>query len=215
MNTRSMVLSLSMLLSVGTQSNARYLDHETALKVVAKLKVFEKNPEMIEALEQELEQKYVRWLRPRDRNKLHSLMLERLSVAEHEPLNQREYTIDVLEMIHEELIGLINKYGYRAELIALAYKANDLKNRINSSYKVYPFDKEPYPGEKRAAQDLLAEVLLTDIVFERVEKRVNDHVKKVESKNDSVNEDTKGEEKDLKESQPESEPYEETDTPRE
>jgi hypothetical protein len=172
----TMVITLSMLASAHHEMQAdRYVNYDRTLKVTAQLKALERNPELAAAFEKDFEQKYFRILRPREYNKLYALILDLLSTAEFKPLNQQENALQILEMINDELRGLINRHGYREELIALSYRASLLCSEINRSSWVNPISAAAI---KRSIQDLLAEALLTDMVFERIKHCVTKHVEK-------------------------------------
>jgi len=202
MNHRSkVVLALSMLLSAHHGMNARYLNYDRILQVVAKLKVLGKDTEKIEMFEKNFKSNYVNswFLMPREYNKLLALMLDLLDTADSKAPTPKEKILQVLEMLDNELKGLINCYGYQKELVALSYRTSELRLKITQGTL---FFNMTYAAElKRLAQDLLAESLLTESSAESIVRCVKDHTKKIEEK-----------EKEQKRSQPiEPNPYEETD----
>jgi hypothetical protein len=169
--------------------------------VIAKLKALGRNTEKVEAFEKIFKSSYVNsWLLlPREYNKLSALMVELLDTADKKSATQQDTTLKVLEMIDEELKGLINRHGYRKELVALSHKTSQLHLNIAKNSAINPL----YLAElKRLAQDLLAECLLTESSAESIEKRVKDYTRKIKEK------ETQNEQK---KTQPESEPHEGTD----
>ena len=205
MDKKIAVLTLSMLLSFhhGLHAQARYLNYNRIIEVTAKLKALERNRDKVEAFEKNFKSSYVNsWiLFPRKYNAINTLMLELLDTAETKPANPHSATLQVLEMIDDELKGLINRYGYRKELIALSHRTSQLRATLNKGIPLNPL----YAARlKQEAQDLLAEVMLTESSGDAVEKYVKKHVQKMKQKE---------EEKEQKKSQPtEPESYEGTDS---
>jgi|SRR5271155_2545098 len=198
--TGRVVLALSMLASTHytMQAAGRYLDYGRILQVVAKLKALGVQTPKVEAFEKNFKSSYVNswFLLPREYNKIFALILELLDTADHKAVNQKDAMLNVLEMLDDELKGLINRYGYRKELVALSHKTSELRVNIIKTDSMNTW----YIAElKRAAQDILAEALLTDSSAESIERRIKNHAKKEQ-------------EKEQKKSQTiEPEPYEETD----
>ncbi len=168
MQKNLIILTLSMLLSVHPDIQARYVNYDRAIQVIAKLKALEKNSAQIEMCKKQFESKYSRLLLPRDYNALNTLMIELLNTAEQQKLpNQQEMLLNVLHVIDDELMGLINRYGYSKELIALSYKTTSLHAEISKGAWLNPI----YAAErKRLIQDLLAQAIMTDVVFEAIQK---------------------------------------------
>lgn len=200
-HTRNVVLTLSMLLSVyhGVHAN-RYLNYDRIIQVVAKLKTLSKDTAKIELFEKNFKGSYVNswFLLPREYNKILALMLELLDTTDHKSVNQKDTLLNVLEMLDEELRGLINCYGYRKELVALSHRTDELRIKI---VKGALFLNALHAAEiKRAAQDLIAEALLNEDSAKSIERCLKERTKKMEEK-----------EKDLKKSrQIEPDPYEES-----
>lgn len=197
--TRTIVLTISMLLGAHHGMHARYLNYDRIIQVVAKLKALGKDTEKIETFEKNFKSGYVNswFLLPREYNKIFALMLDLLDTADHKSANQKDTILQVLEMLDDELKGLINRYGYRKELVALSHRTSELRLKIT---KGALFFNTLYAAElKRAAQDLLAESLLTESSAESITRCIKDHTRKKEEQ-----------EKEQKKSQPaEPEPYHE------
>ena len=125
-------------------------------------------------------------------------MLEFLDTTDHKPATQKDALLNVLEMLDEELKGLINRYGYRKELVALSQATNDLRIKVIKG----PFIANPiYEAElKRIAQDLIAKALLDQELSKSIERCMQEHMKKKEKneKKDPNNPPKDSDEKDRK-----------------
>jgi hypothetical protein len=200
--TTRVLLTLSMLASVHHGIKAtRYLNYDRIIQVIAKLKALGKNTDKVEAFEKNFKNSYVTsWvLLPREYNKLSVLMVELLDTADKKSATQQETMLQVLEMIDDELKGLLNRHGYRKDLVALSYKTSDLRVNLARNSTINPL----YLAElKRSAQDILAESLLNESTSESIEKRVKDHMRKLKEKETQ---------KEQKKSQTEQNPHEGTD----
>jgi hypothetical protein len=188
-----------MLLSTysGIHADRRYLNYDRIIQVVAKLKTLSKDTAKVENFEKTFKGSYVNswFLLPREYNKVFALMLELLDTADRKAVNQKDALLNVLEMLDDELKGLINRYGYRKELVALSHTASDLRLKVlKGAFILNPL----YSAElKRTAQDLIAKALLDDDISKSIERRKKEQEKKMED-ND-------------KKSHPiDSDPYEET-----
>jgi len=186
---------LILTISMSANIHARYINYDRLIEVTAKLKALGRDTTKIEICDKELKQKYSRFLLPRDYNKVYALIQELLITTERKLVNPQETILHVLEMIDDEIKGLINKHGYRQELIALSYRTTQLRTEITRTSRINPLSIAEL---KRNTQDLLAEAVLTDAVFKSIQKRVKSHLRKIQEKKE-------------KESHAESEPYEETD----
>lgn len=195
---KNIIFALGILLSIHHGAHARYLKYDTVIQVTAKLKTLGKDTTTIEAFEKEFPHRYFGLIRPREYNKLYALLLSFLATAEyqqatHKVSTQQDDALQILEMIDNELKGLINKYGYRKEFIGLSYRTTKLRSDLTKSSILYPIYSA---GLKREAQDLLAEALLTETISEQIEKRVKTHLRKIKEKDQK-----KEEPKENKESQ--------------
>ena len=103
-------------------------------------------------------------------------------------------------MVSDEIKGLINKHGYRPELINLSYRTTLLTFQIHHRSSMNPFHTS---AVKRSVQDLLSEAILTDMIFERIQTNVKKHVEKQEEQ--KRQEKDQENQKDTKESQSRSE----------
>lgn len=162
--TRTVVLTLGMLVSGyrGLHADRRYLNYDRIIQVVAKLKALGKDTAKIENFEKNFKGSYVNswFLLPREYNKLYALMLELLDTTDHKSVNQKDVLLNVLEMLDDELKGLINRYGYRKELVALSHRTSELRVKvIRGASMLNPLSASEL---KRDAQDILAEALLND-----------------------------------------------------
>lgn len=202
MNTRTAVLTLSMLFSAYNKidAQARYLNRDRIIQIAAKLKTLTKDTAKIETFEKNFKGSYVNswFLLPREYNKIFALMLEFLDTTDHKPATQKDALLNVLEMLDEELKGLINRYGYRKELVALSQATNDLRIKVIKG----PFIANPiYEAElKRIAQDLIAKALLDQELSKSIERCMQEHMKKKEKneKKDPNNPPKDSDEKDRK-----------------
>jgi|GEM_PF-2123206 hypothetical protein len=178
---QKVVLTLSMLLSAyhGLHAERRYLNYERIIQVVAKLKALGKDTAKIEMFEKNFKGSYVNswFLLPREYNKIFALMLEFLDTTDHnKSVNQRDTLLNVLEMVDDELKGLINRYGYRKELVALSHRTSELRIKVmKGPLLVGPM----YNAElKRVTQDLLAESLLNEDSGKSIERCIKERIKK-------------------------------------
>jgi hypothetical protein len=181
-------------------AQARYLNYDKIIAVTSKLQTLQRNPELATKCKKEFEQKYTRLLRPSEYNKLYALLLQLLDTSDHKPLNQQENALQILEMVSDEIKGLINKHGYRPELINLSYRTTLLTFQIHHRSSMNPFHTS---AVKRSVQDLLSEAILTDMIFERIQTNVKKHVEKQEEQ--KRQEKDQENQKDTKESQSRSE----------
>lgn len=207
---KNSILTLSMLTGLCPHiTQARYLNYDKIIAVTSKLQTLQRNPELATACKKEFEQKYFRLLRPNEYNKLYALLLKLLDTADHKPLNEQENALQILEMVGDEIKGLINRFGYRPELISLSYRTTLLSFQIRNRSSMNPFHTS---SVKRSVQDLLSEMLLTDMVFERIQICIKTHVEKQEEQKRQSKEQE--DQKNTKESQTRSE-NEKSDTKRE
>jgi hypothetical protein len=177
---RKVILTLSMLFSAyhGLHAEKRYLNYDRIIQVVAKLKTLSNDKTKVEMFEKNFKGSYVNswFLLPREYNKLLALMLELLDTTDHKSVNQKDVLLNVLEMLDDELKGLINRYGYRKELVALSHRTSDLRIKV---IKGALFLNPMYAAElKRAVQDLLAESLLNEDSSKSIQRCLKERTKK-------------------------------------
>lgn len=179
-HTRTVVLTLSMLFSAyhGLHAERRYLNYDRIIQVVAKLKTLGKDTAKIETFEKNFKGSYVNswFLLPREYNKLFALMLELLDTTDHKSVNQKDVLLNVLEMLDDELKGLINRYGYRKELVSLSHRTSELRIKV---LRGSSFMSPLYAAElKRDAQDILAESLLNEDSSKSIQRCLKERAKK-------------------------------------
>jgi len=198
MNKQLLILTLSMLASAPYKLQARYLNHARIIEVTAKLKALERNPEKVELFEKSFHDNFLNrfMLLPGTYNRVSALMLELLDTADQKPVNQQTAMLQVLEMIDSELMGLINRYGYRRELISMSYRTMQLRATLAKGAPLNPI----FAAElKREIQDLIAEALTSEKSSEALKLCIKKHMRKKQGP-------------DTNESHNESEYYDQTDS---
>lgn len=179
MNTQAILLTLSMLASAPSM-HARFLNHSRIIEITAKLKALERNPEKIAIFEKNFNNNALNRfiLMPGTYNQITALMLELLDTADQKPTTQVAAMTQVLEMIDSELMGLINRLGYRKEIIALSYKTDQLRTTLRQGVPMNPVFAAML---KREIQDLIAEAMWSEKSSEVISVCVKKHMRKKEN----------------------------------